>query len=346
MIIGYNFFSKDFHGNVWDTAIPTSHIDEVIMGEGIYDDLFITVDTAHEKNTPIPDRWKLKTIMHSKFKGDLEGGSIGGGNHRVRNIQIYRRKHQTNEPWLLISQFPYDSNYNMYSFVDRFTENGAKYEYAIVPLSKDVMGEVTVSEPVQVDYEGVFITDLYNNYQLEVDFNLGQVTYNNNMSTSSPLNGRFPIVTYGNQDYRTGTVDFLPLSDEQKQSKGTKIDGKLERQYKENVLEFLKSPQAKVIRNDNGDMIVVATHGITTQSKNGNLIDLNAVSFSFTEVGKLDYNTMTKGGLIGEAGKSRYTFDERGNIVWAIDYIQDTENAVRTHRNSFPKKLGEESDKK
>lgn len=344
MIIDYNFFGHKKHGVIWDTAIPTSHIDEVVVGAGVYDEIFVSIDTAIGQEPIKPTSWQLKTIMNPKFEADLEAGSISGNGHKIKAIQIYRRPYLKNDAWLMVGQFDYDEDYNVYSFIDRFTENGAKYEYAVVPVSKDVIGEVTVSRPIDVSYEGVFLSDLENNYQLEIDFEMGQISHNNNVSTSNPLNGKFPVVTFGNQNYKTGTIDFLPLSQDQISSAGKQIDGRLERQYQEKVLKFLKSGKAKVLRNDNGEMMVIAAHNVATQSKNGNLIDLNAISFQFTEVGELNFETMSKGGLIGNAGKSKYTFDENGNIIWSMNYLEETENTRREFRNSFPTKIQDEID--
>lgn len=341
MIIDYDFFGVGLDGNVFDTAIPTENIDEVTLGAGIYDEIYVTVDTSIGAEIKKPDKWKLKTIMNAKFQSDLEAGSLGSDGHEVTVIQIYRRKHLMESNWLLIGQFDYDINFNVYSFVDRFTENGAKYEYAIVPVSKDVIGDVTVSEPIDVDYEGVFLSDLDNNHKMEVDFELSEISHNNNVSTSSPLNGRFPIVTQGNQDYQTGSLTFLPLSPEQVESGGTKVDGKVERQYRDQVLTFLKNGASKVIRNDNGEMTIVATHNVRTSSKNGSLVDLSTVSFDFIQLGGFDFETMSKAGLIGSAGKSKYTFDEFGNIIWAMNFEEETQDAIREHRNSFPKIVGE-----
>lgn len=329
-------------GNVFDTPIPTSHLDELTMGAGIYDEVFVSVDTTIGEENVKPSKWQLKTIMNSKFENDLEAGSLDSDGHIITNIQIYRRKHLIDDDWTLVSSFPYDPDFNVYSFVDRFTENGAQYEYAIVPVAKDVIGDITVSEPVNVDYEGVFISDLQNNFKLEVDFEMGEVTHNNNMSTSAPLNGRFPIVTMGNQDYQTGSVTFLPLTQEQVDAGGMTIDGQKERRYREQILGFLKKGSAKVIRNDNGEVLIVATHGVQTASKNGSLIDLSAITFQFTQVGEFDYNTMSKGGLIGTAGKSKYTFDEDGNIIWAMSFADESATKRREHRNSFPKVVEDE----
>ena len=336
MIIGYNYFGKSVDGILFDTAIPTSNLDEVIVGAGIYDEIFVSVDTTITNQNVKPDKWQLKTIMDAKFKNDIEAGSLDSDGHEITRIQIYR-KESNEDNWLLMGQFDYDINYNVYSFLDRFPENGATYEYAIVPVAKDVIGDITVSEPVKAEYDGVFISDLYGNHRMEVDFELGAVTHNNNMSTMTPLNGRYPIVTQGNQDYVTGNLSFLPLTKEQVDSGGMTVNGRAERIYRNEVVQFLKSGGAKVIRNDNGEMMIVATHGVVTTSKNGGLVDISAVSFDFTEIGKFDYETMSKGGLIGSAGKSKYTFDENGNIEWAIEFDELTQALRRDYRNSPPR---------
>ena len=323
-------------GTVFDTAIPTGGIDEVTLGAGIYDELFISLDTEIGSQNAKPTSWQLKTIMNAKFENDLEAGSLDSDGHVITSIQIYRRKYLRDDNWLLVGQFPYEPEYNVYSFVDRFTENGANYEYAIVPVAQDVIGDITVSEPIKVDYDGVFVSNLENNYRMDIDFELGEISYNKNMSTSSPLNGRFPIVTQGVQDYRTGDITFLPLSKAQMDAGGEKVDGRVERQYRNQVLSFLRSGGAKVIRDSNGEMMIVATHNITATSKNGNLIDLYAISFSFTELGEFDVETMSKGGLVGSAGKSKYSFDEFGNVIWLMTPENDVDYARRVHRNSAP----------
>ena len=334
MIIGYNFFSRGMGGSIFDTAIPTSNIDVVKMGAGIYDELYVTVDGTIPDTDVKPTKWQLKTIMNAKFQNDLEAGSLDSDGHVIKKIQIYRRKYLLDDNWLLVGEFDYDIEYNTYSFVDRFTENGARYEYAIVPVAQDVIGDMELSSPIDVNFEGLFISDLEGNYRMEVDYELGQITHNENMSSASPLNGKYPIVTRGTQDYRTGDITFLPLSNEQVESFGTTINGRTERKYRNQVVNFLKNGSAKVIRNDNGEMMIVTTHGVTETSKNGQLVDLHAISFSFTELGGFDFDTMSKGGLIGSAGKSKYTFDENGEIIWTMSYMPTARTQARTYSTS------------
>lgn len=232
----------------------------------------------------------------------------------------------------------YDIDFNMYSFVDRLAENDVTYEYAIVPVANEVLGDITISQPIKVNYEGVWISDLENNFQLEYDFRLDSVSHNRNYAKQEPLNGRYPIVTFGTQQYRSGGLTFLPLSDEQIKHGGTKINSKTERLARESVLDFLNKSSAKVIRNDNGSIMVVATHDVSEEPREGSLIDISDIKFSYTEIGEFDYDTMSKGGLIGEALKSKYSFDEDGNVIWSMgaNPRSKVENEMR-HRNTFKK---------
>ena len=172
---------------------------------------------------------------------------------------------------------------------------------------------------------------------MNIDFKFSDLVWNSNTSTSVPLNGQYPIVTFGNANYRTGTVSFLPLTPQQEFGYENEIDPHAEYINRTNVIDFLNDGQTKVIRREDGDIIVCATHNIKTTPKDESLEAISTVTFDFTEIGKLDYNTMEKAGLIADAGKSVYTYDEDGNIKWNQEYIaEDGSIQSRTrYRNSF-----------
>lgn len=324
MIIGVSIYNLGFDGLFYDTGIPTSELDEVTMGAGMYDELYVTVDDETDSEQTKPDLWNLKTIMDANFNNTLEAGSINGGGHHVIKVQVYRREYENPaSDWLLISQFNYDPKYNLYTVVDRFIENYKKYEYAIVPLSKDVMGEMLISKPIKAKFKGTFISDVQDNYSMLINLQFSDLTYNNNMSKSVPLNGKYPIVTYGNANYRTGSVKFLPLTPEQEFGYASEIDAHAEFANRQKIINFLSNGQAKVIRRDDGDVIVVATNNVRTEPISESLDELSNVTFDFTEIGGLDYDTLEKGGLISNAGKSVYTYDDAGNIVWNSERIND-----------------------
>ena len=225
MIIGVDYFNYGFDQQFYDTPIPTSEIDEVMMGAGMYDEMFISVDTTLDDSQTKPAQWNLKTIMDAKFNNSLEAGSIDGAGHIVTKIQCYRREYMsTNTDWQLVAQFDYDDHYNLYTVVDRFIENGKTYEYAVVPLANEIQGDLQVGPPIDSKFYGSFISNLGSNYSMNIDFKFSDLVWNSNTSTSVPLNGQYPIVTFGNANYRTGTVSFLPLTPQQEFGYENEID--------------------------------------------------------------------------------------------------------------------------
>ena len=317
MIIGYDFFGKDFHGNIFDTAISTSELDEVTVGAGLWDEIFVSVDTTIDDYEEKPDLWQLKTIMDAKFQNNLEAGSFGAGGNVVDTLQLYRRDINKSSKQLLVGMFPYNPEYNVYSFVDRLAENLANYEYSIVPIAGDIMGDLMkANNPAYVEYDGVFLSNIDNNFKIEFDIKQGSVTHNTNFSEMQTLNGRYPIIVKGNQNYRTGNISFLPVSDEQISHRGRNISPRTERELRDNIVKFLQSDGAKLVRNSSGDMKLVAVHNVQEVPREGVVEDLSDISFDYVEVGKLEDNDLAKNGLLGRAGMSKYTFDEDGNVIW------------------------------
>ena len=321
MIIGYSFFNEvDYKAsNFWDTAIPTSELDNLTIGQGIYDEMLMSVDTDINKSSVKPNDWNIRYLINPKFQKSLEAGSISASGHKITQLQIYRRALGENEErWLLIGQFGYDTDFNIYSFIDITAKSGVTYEYALVPVADTVVGETTISAPTRVDYSGVFISDLQNNYKLDMDFSLGQVSYNRNSSELKPLNSQFPVMVYGAQNYRSGEVNFLPVSDTQVKTGGTVINGKEELDVRDKLTGFLNNGQAKVLRNDNGDIMIVAVTDVNSTPKENLLMDIHSVSFKYTEIGKIESGTLARTGLIGAVTKSNYSFGESGEIIWEI----------------------------
>ena len=192
------------------------------------------------------------------------------------------------------------------------------YEYSIVPIAKEVIGDITTSDPIKAEYDGIYISDLENNYKMEMDLDFGDVVYNKNSSTITPLNSQFPIVIYGNQNYKSGNISFLSVTDDQVKSGGTKVNGREERLHRDKIVNFLQKSGAKVIRNSNGEVMIIATNNVKTTPKEGFLLDIHSVGFDYTQLGDMDSPTLIKGGLVGSALKSNYTYDENGDIIWEM----------------------------
>ncbi|KEK23937.1 hypothetical protein [Bacillus gaemokensis] len=314
MIIDYNFFGYA-EGCVWDTPICTDHMDELQLNEGIYDEAFVTLDTNVVDSTAKPTNWTLQTLMDAKFTGDLDAGSIGADGFKVTKILLYRSVVGTFK-WEAVAEFDYDPEYNVYDYVDRYTENGALYQYAIVPVANEVLGDKLISDEVKSEYEGIFLTDKYENKRFEYDIQLGDITYNQSSSVNQPIDGQFPIVVFGNSNYRSGNLSVLPLSNNTVALAGGAIDKLAEQVNRQDWVDFLNNGKAKVLRMDSGVLMLVVTQNANVQHKEGDLLrDLANISFDFLEIGKLDFGAMIKNDLIAPAHMQKMTFDDDGGVI-------------------------------
>ena len=315
MIIGHSFYGLE--DVVWDTAIPTTQLDTMRMHEGIYDEVYMTLDT-NIKDDGKRENWSLKTIMNSKFENDLEAGTIDGNGHVVTRLQLYRRLYSATSDWVLIGDTDYSDEFNVYSFVDNTTENGRTYEYAIMPVANKIAGELNKSEPQKVEYEGVYISDTENNFRIELDFKQDTIQHNRNSALITPLNGKYPIAVFGKQDYRTSSLTFLPISQKQIDTGGTDVNGRDERSVRDKVTSFLNNGRAKILRNDNGDVMIIASQNVQTDPKETYLPDIQSVKFDYAELGRINSSDLTRTGLVAEAVKSKYTYNEYGDVIWDI----------------------------
>lgn len=318
MIIGYDFFGyaeKGTNGAFWDTPICTDMINTLEMSEGIYDEVYVDLDTQISDNTLKPTMWKLTTIMNSEFKGDLDGGSIGADGFNITKIQLFRSVYGTGK-WDAVGIYDYDEEYNVYEYTDRYVQNGSVYQYAIVPVANEVLGDKLISDSVKAVYEGIFITDKRENRKLEYDIELGDISYNTSSAVSQPLNSQYPIVTFGKSGYRSGNLSVLPLSKETVALAGEGIDKFAEEVNRQEWIDFLNNGRAKVLRMDSGVIMLIVTQNAVESHKEGDILrHLASIGFDYVEIGKIDFDMLVKNDLIALSYKSKSSFDDYGGVV-------------------------------
>jgi hypothetical protein len=317
VIIGYNFFGFEFGGCVWDTPVCTDMLDELQLNEGVYDEAYINLDTNIVDNTDKPTNWTLTTIMDAKFTGDLDAGSVGADGFKITHIQMLRSIVGTYN-WDAVAQFEYNEDYNVYDYVDRYVQNGAVYQYAVIPVANEVLGDKLISDPIKAEYEGIFLTDKKENRRFEYDITLGDINYNTLSSLNQPINSKFPIVVFGNSKYRSGHLSVLPLSRETIALAGNGLDKLAEQVNRQEWIDFINNGKAKVLRMDNGVLMLVVTQNAVASHKEGDLLrDLATISFDFVEIGEVNFNNLLKNDLIPTAYLQKSTFDDNGGIISA-----------------------------
>lgn len=312
MILGHSIFGMDLDGLVWDTPIPTEMIDVMRMFEGEYDKVFIDLDTDLTSKNVKFDGWDVKTIINADFKGSLDAGTIGADGFVITHVQIMRSVYGSGN-WETVSVHEYDIDYNIYTFIDRYVPNGIVYEYAIAPIANEIIGEKLIAEPVEVDYEGLLITDSDYNFRLEYNTNVGAITHNTSQGVITPLNSKYPIVTSSSTNYRTGQVTTLPVS--QTTVDEDSINKLSEKLNREQLIRFLNNGRAKVIRIDNGTLMLVTVGNVAENYKGGYLDGLADVTFNYTEIAEVDFKNLLNNGLVSGSHLSKVTFDEFGGVT-------------------------------
>lgn len=316
MIIGYDFFGfadESTNGAIFDTPVAVDGIERLQLNEGTYDEVYINVDTnSTTENTDKPSFWTITTIIDAKFQGNVDAGSIGADGFNVTKIQLYRSVYGSDK-WEAIGEFDYTPDYNLYDYVDRYTQNGTKYQYAIVPVANEVIGEMLKSDIVEASFDGIFLTDRYENRKLEYDVEFGDMSYNTNSSVNQPINGQYPIVTFGNSKYRSGNVSALILSRETIESDGNVVNSLAEQINRDKWMDFLTNGRAKVLRMDNGLIMLIVVQNPSITHKE--ISELANVSFDYVEIGKLNFEMLVKNNLIPSGYGRKITYDDFGGVV-------------------------------
>lgn len=294
MIIGYSFFGTK-NNLIFQTPRIHNEYNKLELSNGVYDEIYIDEDLTYDSSIIKPNTWSYTTVLDALFQNSLEGGSVVANGLKIESILIQKRK-SGELYWDSIQLIPYESGEKtLYEAIDRYVQNDYSYEYSIVPISSDVTGNRTISNETLVSFEGNFITDKDNNFQLIYDFEQGNLEHNNPSNVFEPLNSTFPIVSYSNIDYRSSSISCLIITD-------SSLDGKLnirdQNNQRQKVIAFLKNKKPKVLRLASGDIMIIAITGNPSEEPNNGLTGLSKVTFSFVEVGNVDSNSLKAFGLL------------------------------------------------
>lgn len=294
MLIGYEFFN----GSCFQTKLCFPEFKKVEISNGIYDQIYIDEDITIPYDVEKPTGWNYRTVLNAKLQGDIEGGSISAGNLQIERIRIQKR--ETDElQWSDVAELEYKSGeQTLYEAIDKYIINDFIYQYSIIPLTATVLGNRVTSSEITADFEGIFISDKDNNYRLIYNADFGEISHNTPNSISEPLGGQFPIVTYSNLDYRSGDISALFLSTSTVNGDGSKVDIRMEKLGRQQLLKFMKNRKPKVLRSQNGESMLISMVGNPTEGHSNDINGIATLSFSYVEIGKLDSETLKENGML------------------------------------------------
>lgn len=296
--LGFNFLEDLYAMN----PVPTNlqNITSTKVSNGAIDNLWMSRNVADNYPTEIPTVWDYLTIMNANFNGNLKAGNIDFVAEQVTGIRIKRRIKGTFN-WLTLAEIPIN-NISDFSFIkhDNLNAYGVEYEYSFVPYINETELNYITNE-IYSEFNGVFICDSNTIFKYYVDVKFNSFNRNNSATVFTPLGRKYPIVVSNALlNYTTGSLSGTIITEEDLYNNF--FDVVKEKDYRNELLDFLLNKKAKVLKSWNGDsflMIVVDSPSISYHNDAGQAIA--DVTFKFAEIGDVnDSKDLKASGLVAD----------------------------------------------
>jgi hypothetical protein len=262
------------------TVTNVSEINNVLIQNGIFTDLFMTKNTTYTYSLSIDGTWDFDTVMYAKFDGNLHAGNIEFVANQVSMLRIKRRKQGTYD-WTTLYEVPIltTDDFNFERF-DNFARSGTKYEYAVIPIIGGIESGLIINS-VESNFEGLFIIEKDRAFgtELEVDVSADK---NAPYSIVNTINRKYPYyVKNGNNNYYSGTATGLFI---EKVNGDYEVNPQYDWERSHSIMEFLSDGQAKILKNDDGRMWMVGIIGNPSE-RSEEIQNKKIISFDWVEIG-------------------------------------------------------------
>jgi hypothetical protein len=294
LFIGLSAFGSGDDDNGFYTMIASNVFNKVKLNNMELDEIFATSDTSIDNF--LRQEWDENTLFLGKFENSLEAGNVDNNNIPIEYLIIKKRK-KTDLTWQDIYKITFDINISKYEYIDNLVQANQTYEYALVPVTANVIGEF-ISAEVKCEFDGTFVVDKNESYQFLYNLEYGDII-NNSPATVINTFSKYPTVLYsGEIDYKSGKIKSLVLSNDFIDS--GQVDYISNRTLTDNLIKFLKNKKPKILKDASGRYYMIAVLGEPTESPNNVLNQsISEVSFSWVECGDAnDAQTLIDNGFI------------------------------------------------
>lgn len=172
-------------------------------------------------------------------------------------------------------------------FIDNLLEDGADYEYIVLLKNNNIVKQVNLLDDntLYSQFEGTYIGDKENRFHFILNSSIGSVEYKVSNGVLEPLENQYPISSYGELNYRSGSFSAIIISGQQAQS-SISINKGREIELKKIFIEWLTNGQPKILQLESGELIIISITGNPKLTKDVTFIDV--VDFSWVESAEIN----------------------------------------------------------
>ena len=300
--IEYNTTSDIQWGNEpYGTFIPSSNnyniisdtTTTVMVANGIFDHLNLTMDMTIPYSTDIPTVITQQTILNVDFNG-----TIGSEENYTR--LLLKRKDDLTEDWINLVDI---NNIPMgiptyIDFKDSFVPTGIEQTYSLITYINNIPSE-PYTVKVTPTWAKYFLSDKNNKFVLNYAVIYSDQVQNIQNGVFMPIGAKYPIVIQnGSGNYISGSLQFKILGYQYEEDK--RLDRISITKQKEDILKFLTNGKCKCLTDFNGNIYILKVINSPQVSYDANWGNgIPTISFDWVEQGK--YNNkddMLKSGLV------------------------------------------------
>lgn len=258
------------------------NINYIEIKNSIVEEINLRENTSGIDLTPTKKEWTYDTFLLAEFLGNLEAGNLSLGGLEIDSFRI-RKRRVDSTVFQDLGILPYDDE-NDFKFIDTSVRPKISYEYQVSPLSNDIEGQPILVQ-ITVDFDYWWLSDATGttneSYPFFANINTGievsDISINKQRYVYDNTFNEFPVVSYGNQQYQSGTISAL-LCD-------AFMD--ISYNYRNLVLKFINNGKPKYLKNNLGDLWLVDTHTCNFKLYPQFSDPISTVNFSWMEVGKV-----------------------------------------------------------
>ena len=278
LFLGNTFCGYQFTADA--TPIKVFEASNVVIQNGIFDDLFITRDL----NTDLDNKaWDFPVVLWANFNGSLHGGNIDITLGQLDSVLIKRREKGTFE-FITLAVLPVGAYKDLaLEHFDKYNRAGVEYEYAIVPQLGGVEGSMSINE-VWSEFNGLFIVEKDITFRTVLEYTASRQRNISNVVVET-LDSKYPFVisnSRANYDLISVTGCFIPYDEYTDTFKS--LEGY---RFRDDLMDFLGNGRAKIVKLEDGRiwLIGVTSDPIEQQESRTHKF---VTSFDCAEIGKFD----------------------------------------------------------